>query len=645
MTSLYKEIPDKSGKLYLFDLLGAVTGTLLLLLVTRLTGLSGYLPILAAALAALLFFDEKEKLKWVPLSAAILIFFMRGWIPVISVGESQLRNTNTPLGETLNYPRFKARWIKSLWDVYSRCDLLEASMDGTKKSVFINGGSEAQILYYDGKEKTAGKLKKDILYLPYREGKNDQILVLGAGGGRDVLMASLSGASRIDAVEINRGVIDLTNEQAAFSGDVYGLKGVNLHVTDARTYLMRSRRKYDRIVMNLSSTYAFSDIAALGQLENYLYTMEAFKLYFDHLTDNGVLTLYINYPQLAEKFLHTALEHFHKQGLPYHEASRRMIALAPSDWYYLLIFSKNAFKVDRVDRIKSLADQAGVRLLYLPYYWIDYSKSDLAQQIFTDFNLIANGRHSPSEYRRAAAINLEPVTDNQPYFLEVVHNHRHQLKTFLKILILILLSLTVIFMLFRKNDAGGKFPALFSLLYFIFIGIAFMMVELTLIKRFSFYFGYPQLTLSVVLVAVLAGAGLGGNFLTDFAVGSKVFLPAISFILAVVLVLSSGLIVNFIDQTIRQPIMLRSLLSVFLIMIPAVLMGVPFPAGLKTWGTDSNIPWYWGVNGVASVAGSVLAAVIALTYGFDANLDVAAVFYLLAGFCFWLIPRFMKNNA
>jgi hypothetical protein len=56
---------------------------------------------------------------------------------------------------------------------------------------------------------------------------------------------------------------------------------------------------------------------------------------------------------------------------------------------------------------------------------------------------------------------------------------------------------------------------------------------------------------------------------------------------------------------------------------------MPFPLGLARLRdlAPVTVPWAWGVNGAASVIASVLAALLALSFGFRVVLLIGAACY------------------
>src|SRR5262249_14929853 len=118
-------------------------------------------------------------------------------------------------------------------------------------------------------------------------------LIIGPGGGRDIVSALEFGARRVDGVEINPIIARdiMLGRFRAYSGAVYAHPRVAIHVADGRNFVRRSGDHYDVIQASLVDTWAATAAGAYTLSENSLYTTEAFGEYLDHLTDNGVLTI------------------------------------------------------------------------------------------------------------------------------------------------------------------------------------------------------------------------------------------------------------------------------------------------------------------------------------------------------------------
>ena len=113
-------------------------------------------------------------------------------------------------------------------------------------------------------------------------------LVIGPGGGVDLLQAIRRGRTEVDAVEINPLMVETVNETLApFSGAPYRLPGVRVAVENGRTFIQRSSKQWGLISLTWVDTGGSA--TALAASENYLYTVEAYKEYLRHLPPAGML--------------------------------------------------------------------------------------------------------------------------------------------------------------------------------------------------------------------------------------------------------------------------------------------------------------------------------------------------------------------
>src|SRR5207247_1147491 len=133
-------------------------------------------------------------------------------------------------------------------------------------------------------------LRSSIIAAPYELLTQPHVLIIGPGGGIDIQNALLHGASRVDAVEVNRGVSGLMRGPLAdYSGGIYTAPRVTVVEDEARSYIRRSSDRYDLILMTVVDSYAALASGAYALSESYLYTAEAFDDYLTHMSDNGAL--------------------------------------------------------------------------------------------------------------------------------------------------------------------------------------------------------------------------------------------------------------------------------------------------------------------------------------------------------------------
>jgi hypothetical protein len=172
------------------------------------------------------------------------------------------------------------------------------------------------------------------------------------------------------------------------------------------------------------------------------------------------------------------------------------------------------------------------------------------------------------------------------------------------------------------------------LLYFVALGTGFIFIEIGLMQRFILYLGHPTFALSVVLFSLLLFSGLGSYLSSKLApqdVDPRRTLRWIIPALAALMVAYIFLLPPVLQWGLGWSTPARILFSVLLIAPLGLLMGMPFPLGFRLVArvNEPLAPWAWGVNGFASVVGSILSVMLAQTIGFSLVMALAIVIYLL----------------
>ncbi|NJD01007.1 MAG: hypothetical protein FIA99_00035 [Ruminiclostridium sp.] len=172
--------------------------------------------------------------------------------------------------------------------------------------------------------------------------------------------------------------------------------------------------------------------------------------------------------------------------------------------------------------------------------------------------------------------------------------------------------------------------------YFGLLGAGFMMIEVPLIQKFTLYLGHPALAFTYVLAALLISCGIGG-YLSNTKLFNKTvkafYLPPLMVaVINIILLLSLGFIFQY---TSALNLTGRIVIASLIVMIQGFFMGMPFPRGLKMIGESGRgeiVPVMWGINGVASVIGSVLSIIISMLLGFTGALIIGALIYMAVSF-------------
>ena len=124
--------------------------------------------------------------------------------------------------------------------------------------------------------------------LPFKVApERPKTLVIGPGGGSDVLVALGAGSERVTAVEMNPLMLRFVRHFGAAAGNIYDHPQVEAILSEGRTFIRRSDRSFDVILMGFVDSWAAVASGGLSLSENHLYTVEAFEAYQQHLSDDG----------------------------------------------------------------------------------------------------------------------------------------------------------------------------------------------------------------------------------------------------------------------------------------------------------------------------------------------------------------------
>ncbi len=259
----------------------------------------------------------------------------------------------------------------------------------------------------------------------------------------------------------------------------------------------------------------------------------------------------------------------------------------------------------------------------------------------------------PQRFSQSYPYNISPVTDNAPFFFftlkpEQVFRGSDQggidWKVNLGIAILgivlmvslaaVLLFLVLPLALSPETRSGRSL----RVLYFVAIGLGYIMVEIAFIQRFVLFLGYPTYALTVVVFLMLLSSGAGSLVSRKwFSEPTRVIL-ALGFIVAALAIYVFAL-PYLLEAMIGLPFAAKLAVSGLLLIPLGFAMGMPFPSGLRALapgdGSESQmkhgaVEWAWAMNAASSVLGSVLAIIIAIQFGLTATLACGAVAYVVA---------------
>ncbi len=669
---------EQIGRIYAFNLIGSAVGALGIVAVLfvlpppdtlRLTGALGFL---AAALVVL----NRALNYWPALSGgavalavvvmvalpdsvfALRISEFKGLPGALQVaGTKVLSEHSGPLGQlaVVESPNVPFRYVPGL-------SLNTPAAPAAQLGVFVDGGSLTAITRFDGEREALAYLDFTTDALAYHLVDQPTVLVLGAGGGRNVLQALYHRAPTIDAVELDPNMVRLVGATYAdYAGGIYRRPEVRVHVAEARSFVTASEQVWDIIQIPLLD--AFGGAAGVSGLsETYIYTREAFGHYLRHLRPDGWLSItrWLKLPPRDTlKLFATALDALEKGGAT--APANHLILLRGLNTATLLV-KKNALTESDIARAKEFAAERSFDLAYYPGITAaETNRFNILEDsyFFAGAQALAGAERDAFVERYKFAI--APATDERPYFFdflklstlpELLAIRRAGGGSLLElgsvILVGTLVQATILSAVLilaplwaRRRAIAGSRPLWRVAAYFVALGLAFLFVEIAFIQKFTLFLGHPLYAVAVVLTAFLLFAGIGSGLSSrlderiERARFSAIQLSAAGII--VVSLLYILVLPGVFDAFLHFGEAAKVLISLALIAPLAFFMGMPFPLGLsRVWSAAPGlVPWAWGVNGCASVLSAMLATLIAMRFGFSPVVLAAAVLYAGAAAVFY----------
>ena len=629
-------------RLYRYDLLGAALGGLALVpLLDRLGGVDTILvvPIVAAAAATLYALSEGGS------------GVDRMWSLVLGLGMAALLGVNVATGwvDAPLAPGWRAQdLLFSRWNSFSRVTVRKTETPAL--DILIDSGASTSFNMGAGDRQRYPQMRDQIGSLPYRITHEPRVLIIGPGGGGDVILARLFNARSITAVEINPLIArDIMNREpfVSFGGFLYQQPDVHLVVDDARSYVARSRESFDVIEASMVDTWAATAAGAFALTESHLYTVEAFVEDARRLSDDGVLAFtrwYFEPPDQILRLVSLVRAMMSRLGLA-DPARHLVVARAPMGeegrTYGIVLFKKSPLTDDETRALETFLWSRDDTLLFSPRTRPD--------NLFT--RLIEADR--PESVTSTLPTNVAPVTDDSPFFFNSVRPtdllhvgervpewRRTNLGTvvllalFAVAAVLVTLFIAGPLAVARRRDlrdAGGA--GLLWLAYFGSLGAGFMLIEIALVQRCVLFLGPPVYALTVVLVSLLAFSAFGSE--ASGRIGETRLPGALWRIL---LVAAGGALLYGLGLgpllgglvSLARPV--RLVVAGAAVAPLAFVLGAPMPSGLRLLNrrAPALLPWAWGLNAACSVLGSIGALLVALFAGFRVVLLLAAALYLVA---------------
>lgn len=573
--------------------------------------------------------------------------------------------------------------LSARWNSFSRVDVTtQHSFDGVDVGagtpvrtshelahIIIDADAGTPIYRWSGDRADLAWMRDYMDYVPYDllAKKPGPALVIGGGGGEDIMMALAGGADNVTAVEINPLIVSAVRR---FGGpaNVYDNPDVKLFIDDGRRFISSSSDKYDVITIKLVDSWAAQLAGGYALSENYLYTVEAFQQYYRHLNDGGMLVM-IRWNFELPRLMPIVAESVAKEtGKSMEDASKQIMVVEDrpglyfgrtqdsQQYYPVLVMVKNTpFTEGQVDLVKQKAEAGRADVTMLA-----------DSMIRPPYDKLFSSASTYQDYVAASFLgNPKIPTDDSPFYF-AKEPVPQQMVILLETVLAISAALTAMLVyharktgtMFRRGGAGtannnniATARTAGFVLFAVFIGLGFMILEITFIQKFLLLLGTPIMALTVILFSILLSSGIGA-YVSGRAFGDTPHRAVFVSVPMLVGVILSYLffLQGIIDSSITMSLPSRAALTFALLFPSGLLMGFQFPALIRMASaplransgmpsetgdgknnSNNNTTLLWGINVIASILGTVLAAMLAMVIGFNGNLLVGIAMYAGAG--------------
>jgi hypothetical protein len=667
VTLALTRFPRQVPSLYAVDLLGAAAGCAVVLVALDVTdGPTTVVGTALAACAGAAVFSTPTDSSRLRVGALVAITALAAFVVVNSLRIAE------------QAPLIRVQWVKGgyeppplfeKWNSFSRVtvfgdpnrmvaprgwgqsDTYPADRKIHQLELLIDANAATVLTEFDGRRlEMIDHLKYDVTNMAHWLRRDARVQVVGAGGGRDVLSALAFQQRGVVGVEINGSILDILNGYfGAFTGHLERDPRVSFVNDEARSYIARQHDRVDILQISLIDTWAATGAGAFVLSEHSLYTTEAWELFLDRLTPNGLLSVsrwyYDPRPDETYRVVALAVTALAKRGITTprdHMAIVRHATGADGKHAPLgvatLLISPSPLSSADVDALEAAARRLQFDVLLSPRH----TASPM-------FEALTSGGDLAPLYAQFP-VNITPPTDNSPFFFHTLRlrdifrgelwrqrlggtSANVQAVWVLGLLLLTVIGLTVLCIVVplvlttERRVLTGSAPLF---VFFIGIGFGFMLVEISQMQRLIVFLGHPTYGLSVVLFAMLAASGVGSLLIGRFGYGGRATTPLVALIATLVVFGAATPMVIRAFAASTTPV--RIAVAIALLFPIGLLMGTAFPLGMRaaTGRAPALTSWLWGVNGATSVCASVVAVAIALHWGIAASFWTGVICYVMA---------------
>ncbi|MFQ3621440.1 MAG: hypothetical protein SNJ78_10925 [Spirochaetales bacterium] len=508
---------------------------------------------------------------------------------------------------------------------------------------------------------------------PYLLLKNPKVLLLRLGGGIGAYSALHHGAQEVTVVENNPYLLRMLTHDAyfrEFTDNLLADPRIRVVQTEPRAFTASTQERFDLVEISLIDSIGLSSAGGYPVVENFLYTAEGIRSYLSSLKPTGLLSVTVwnrlNPPRNVPKLLTTVVEALKMEGAS--DPGKQIFVFDLLLSTATVLVKKTPFEPKEIETLLDFCK----RMSFTPCYYpgkADPARSfdeilqgydkqmrggtantDLLPEELFQYTVSWITQGKEKDLYKRYVFNINPATDDRPYYTAyvkpefiplVVKNLKDLSEEWGYILLVATFLVSLVFgALIIALPAVGRWQALFAnrggtiqvLVYFSCLGIGYMLVEIFLIQRLSFFLEDPIFSTSVVITAMLILSGIGSlvsgasrlprTRLLSFAIAG----------IALSLIFYIFFLTPLLDHLLGAPLLIKIFVSILFIAPAAFFLGMPFPTGLTILSHQRPglIPWAWGVNGCMSVTGSVLARLASVALGYRLVLFGGILLYLVA---------------
>jgi predicted membrane-bound spermidine synthase len=658
---------ERINRVYFSDLIGAALGSLTsLLVISHLGGTAACFAVAALTMLVAIVSGARHRVRYAVaclVLAALTPFVARtNVLPLYAPPDKPLFRNEDTIEHTEWHPITRIDVTRVLHRHHSYGGALSWDYSGPappQRVIYQDGGALTGIIQPNGQPEATPVLGHYMQGSAFVIRPHAQALVIGCGGGVDVMIALHHRARHVVGVDINPKTIDLVRTKYAdFARGTFQREDVELVVSEGRHFLTKDDRRFDVIQLSGVDTFTALAAGAYALTEYYIYTREAMDQYLAHLEPDGIVGFsrpLLKQPRETAKLIITAVEALEAIGTR-RPADHFVILSARGKGTYFampwgqVMIKRSPFTRQEVERLTRWATAHDFHVAYEPFG--NRVDSQLAP-------FVRSGPEERGRIMEDYVFDLTPATDDRPFFFQYYRWDDFWKLKWLRgegpvitmgaivllasfVQVLILSALFVLYPLYRKVPAARKGGRTGIFVYFAALGLGFIVIEVALLQKFTVFLGGPAYSMAITLFAILLSSGFGALASKSFSASPLRTVSVVIPLLAVAVLVESVALDGWIERLMDLPRSGRCAAAAGFVFPLGFLMGMPFPSGLRLVHRvrPELSPWSWGINACATVMGSVVTMMLSTTLGFNRAMQIGAVVYLVG----WLIFLFSRGR-